>query len=120
MFADPQVITIAAIASNYARIKSGDMASTYATADGKMVLEISNQITKGNRERHLVKLTIVKDVVDPYSVPPGVTKPVQLVMYTVIDNPKVGFTDTEIVDIFNGFRVWTATGNITRVLGNES
>jgi len=41
-------------------------------------------------------------------------------VYVVIDEPEVGFSDTEIADIVAGFFTWDNGAMVAKILGSQS
>lgn len=41
-------------------------------------------------------------------------------VHLVIDEPEIGFTDTEIWDVIAGFKTWLDNTNVLKVLSHQS
>lgn len=117
MFADPQSVTVNAVAQSLPAISRNGTKSIYQKADGSYTLTISHQTTK-SRERHLVRLDHRKTVSDPLT--PANNVDVSASVYIVIDNPILGFTDTELSNDTAGLLAWYNATNVGKSLGMES
>jgi hypothetical protein len=101
MLADPQSITINAVALSFAAVSREKNSSTYANVDASDVereLKISHS-ESASRRRHLYRLDTSKIATDPFTsnnVEAGMS------VYLVIDKPKSGFTDAEVFDEVEG------------------
>lgn len=115
-FSDPQSITINAIAKSLVRIKSDGFKSIYRTADEEFTFTISHQETK-SRTRRMCRIDQRKVAADPLT---AVNEYKTVGVYLVVDEPEFGFTDTEIDYIVQGFKTWLSSGNVAKVLANES
>lgn len=117
MFADPQTVTVNAVAKTLPRVSVGDRKASYeSTADG-LGLTITHVV--GKRNRHTVRLNIDKTAADPLL--DGVSKAYSMSAYIVIDVPPLGFTLAEqklnvkaLLDHLN------ASTNTDKVLAGES
>lgn len=118
-FADPQTVTINAVANSLPRTSVRDSASIYASADGNTALTISHAY--GKRNRRVARLDFRKTAPDPLY--PAQNTPFNMSCYVVVDVPKVGFSVTEqkqIVDALTGYLTATSGAATTRLLGGES
>lgn len=118
MLADPQSVTINAVASSLPRTISGPP-STYQKDDGNVKLMVSHQF--GKRTRSTVRLDFRKIAADPLvsaqSIEYGMSA------YLVVDRPTTGFTLVEAKQIVDGLTGWltaSSGANTTKVLGGES
>ncbi len=116
MFADPQSVTVNAVAKSLARISITPTQTTYTTADGEFTLTVRQTSTAG-RFRREIRLAQKKVAADPIS---AVNKEVGLSFYMVIDEPKWGFTDTEIGYVIAGLKTWLDATAYGKVLAGES
>lgn len=91
--------------------------SVYAEAGGDISIEVSHQTTTAGRQRHLVKVQQKKIAADPYT---AVNADVSATAHIVIDEPKFGFTDTELKDIVHRLVGLLTDANVDRLLNNES
>lgn len=116
MLTDPQTITINAVAQTFNKISSNGQQSIYLTADGLFTLTVSHQKTK-NRYRRMVRIDQKVIVADPLS---AVNDYERLSVYTVIDEPEVGFSDADIALVVSGFFTWYNTTMVGKVLTGQS
>lgn len=115
MFADPQSVTVNAVAQSLPAISREELSSVYRKDDGTYTLLISHSEAK--RNRRTVRLTRRKIAVDPLT---SENVEVSHSIYIVIDAPISGFTNTELKDDTLGLTGWLSSANILKVLGGES
>lgn len=118
-FSDPQSITISGTTTPLPRVSTGSGNSDYASADGLIHLTASN--TYGRRNRRVLRLDHAKITADPFI--PANNSRVSMSNYIVFDLPPVGYTNTEALAVYTGFKTaFTATSDalITKLLGGES
>jgi hypothetical protein len=119
-FADPQSITIApASALSLPRISVGDDVSEYQSGDGLVKLSASHQY--GKRTRRMMRVDVSKLTADPFK--PAENVKVAMSLYMVFDLPPAGFTATEALAVYTGFKTqYTASSDllVTKLLGGES
>lgn len=115
-FADPQSVTINAVPVSLPRVAIGSSDCTYRAADGSVQLRISHQATKG-RIRRMVRLDQTLIAADPLTAENAYQK---AGIYVVIDEPEVGFTDTQLDYLADALIAWLTTANIAKVLGAET
>lgn len=116
MFADPQSVTINAVATDLPRVKVGDGNATYRSADETVQLRISHQYT-GSRKRRMVRLDQTVIAADPLT---SDNKSQSAGVYLVIDEPNFGFTDVELDYLVDALAGWLSAANIAKLLGSES
>lgn len=119
MFADPQSVTINAVANSLPRTQAGVDAGLFSKDDGNVKLTVRH--TYGNRVRRLVRLDQRKVAADPLAT--GYNKEYSQACYLVIDHPGVGFSLTEIKYLVDALTLWLTTSsgaNATKVIGGES
>lgn len=121
MLADPQTVTIGSSPGTVSlpRVSTGSGNSEYSSADGTIDLRASS--TYGRRTRRLVRLDIEKVSSDVFL--PATNVSLSASVYVVFDHPKVGFTVTELKDLYLGLTgQLTASSNavLLKVLGGES
>lgn len=117
MFADPQSVTVNAVAKSLPRTGSGDHTGTFEDPADGLVLTISHQ--NGRRHRSTVRLDNSKISADP--LVPTSNRPYSLSAYVVLDTPLQGYTTTEIGYYLKALSDWLAVaGNQTKILGFES
>lgn len=114
-FADPQSITVNAIAKTLNKVKSEGSRTEYATDDEVFKMIISHQESK-NRTRRMVRVDQRVVAADPLT---SVNEYKTLGFYFVIDEPEFGFSDTEIDYLVQALKTWASSANILKVLGNQ-
>lgn len=113
--ADPQVITINAVATDLNRVKSDGSRSEYATPDETLKFTVSHQESK-SRTRRMARLDQRVVAADPLS---SENEYKTLGAYLVIDEPEYGFSDTEIDYVVQALTAWLSTANVSKILGNQ-
>lgn len=114
-FADPQSITINAVAKSLVKILDDGLKSVYQTADGVWRFTISHQVS-GGRTRRMVRVdqkVIASDPLNATSIYQS------LGVYIVIDEPPFGFTGTEINYVVAGLKTWLDSTAVGKLLANE-
>lgn len=115
MLADPQTVTINAVATPLPRTSQGASQNVYTSADGNVTVT-TKQNTTASRFRREVRLSQQKVAADPIS---AINKQVGTSVYLVIDEPRFGFTDTEIGYLIDALKAWLTSTNYNKVLGGE-
>lgn len=121
MYADPQGITVTGLGTlSLPRVgsKTPTTLGQFATADGNGVIQVKQDQTAA-RFRREYRFTQKKVAPDPIS---AVNKEVSASVVLVIDEPKWGFSDTELLNIYTGLVAsLSATSNakIVQLLGGE-
>lgn len=119
-FADPQSITIAPNpAVSLPRVSVGDDISEYQSSDGLIQLVASHNY--GKRTRRMLRVNTSKVTSDPFR--PAENVEVSMSCYIVFDLPPAGYTATEALAVYTGFKTqFSATSDllITKLLGGES
>lgn len=119
MFADPQSVTINAVANSLPRTTAGVDSGNFTKDDANVKLAIKH--TYGSRYRRLIRLDHRKVAADPLST--GFNKEYTMAAYLVIDVPSVGYTVAEAKQIVDGLTAWltaSSGANVTKVLGGEA
>lgn len=119
MLADPQSVTINAVANNLPAIGRALNASSYQKDDGNVKLAVSH--TYGKRTRRVVRLDFSKIAADPLVSAQNIKY--SMGCYLVVDTPITGFTVVEqkyIVDALTKWLTDSSGANTTKVLGGES
>lgn len=101
MYADPQAITVTGLGTlSLPRVgsKTPSTLGTFATADGNGIISVKQDQT-ADRFRREYRFTQKKIAVDPIS---AVNKEVSASVVLVVDEPKWGFTDAELLNIYIG------------------
>lgn len=118
-FADPQSVTINAVAISLPRVGQGVSSGIFQSNDAAVRLTISHQ--SGKRNRHTIRIDHQKVAADPFV---GSTNArYSMSAYVVMDVPPVGYTVAEAKQIGDALAAYltASTGaNITKLLGNES
>nr|UJQ85982.1 MAG: hypothetical protein 2 [Leviviridae sp.] len=76
----------------------------------------TKQNVTANRFRREVRLSQKKIAADPIS---SVNKENGVSVYLVIDEPRAGFSDTEIGYLIDALKGWCVSANYNKVLGGE-
>lgn len=116
MFTDPQSVTVNGVAKSMPRVSTGSSESIYATPDESFRLRISHQKVN-QRRRHLVRLDQRAVAADPLTAENSYQ---ELGVYMVVDEPFVGFSDTDIGYAVAALVAWMTAGNVAKVLGAET
>lgn len=117
MFADPQTVTVNAVAQTLAAISREPLGSTYREDIGEYELVISHQ-EGAKRNRRVVRVNRTTVSADPFIPAQNVENSVSY--YLVIDAPIAGFTNTQMKDDVLGLTAWLSSANVLKVLGGES
>lgn len=115
MLADPQNVTINAVATSLPRTQQGNTQNVYTSADGNTSMT-TKQNTTATRFRREVRLSQKKIAADPIS---AINKEIGVSAYLVIDEPRAGFTDAEIGYLIDALKGWLTSANYNKVLGGE-
>lgn len=115
MLADPQSVTINAVATSLPRTQNGPTQNTYTSADGNVSLVTKQNLT-ATRFRREVRLSQKKIAADPIS---AVNTEKGVSVYLVIDEPRAGFSDQEIGYLIDALKAWAVSANYNKVLGGE-
>lgn len=116
MFADPQTITVNAVAQVMARTLIAGTSSVYEKNDGTFKLTISHQISKG-RVRSMARLDQKAIVPDPLT---AVNDYETLSFYCVIDRPEAGFSSAQSEQLITGVKTWLTSTVMGQLYGRES
>lgn len=117
-FADPQSVTINAVAFSLPRTSSGTDSGKFTYTDGTVALGISNQY--GTRTRRQIRLDHQKYAADPLISAQNVLRSMSI--YMVVDVPRQGYTVTEqkqIVDALVAYLTASSGAKVTQLLGGE-
>lgn len=115
MLADPQSVTVNAVAIPLPKTSTGPTQNIFTSADGVTSMT-TKQNTTSARFRREVRLSQHKVAADPIT---GVNKDLGLSVYFVIDEPRAGFSDTEIGYLIDALKTWLSSANYNKVLGGE-
>lgn len=115
MLSDPQSVTINAVATSLPKVFSGPGTNEYRSADG-LVKMTTRQTTTANRFRREVRISQEKVAADPIS---ALNKQIGVSVYMVVDEPRWGFSDTEIGYLITALKAWYDTTNSGKILAGE-
>jgi hypothetical protein len=118
-FADPQTVTINAVAQTLPRVSSGENKGSFRKDDTTVELLISHAY--GRRNRRSIRLNHNKIAVDPLI--PTNSVPYSMSVTLVVDTPTVGYTVAEakqVGDALVAYLTASSGANLTKVLGGES
>jgi len=119
MFADPQTVTINAVANTLPRVGLSADTGNFMKDDGNVALVVAQNV-RAKRNRRMVRLNFRKVASDPFLA--GVNTEYSMSAYLVVDVPKVGFTIAEqkqIVDALTGYLTASTGARVTQLLGGE-
>lgn len=115
--ADPQSVTINAVATSLPRIGSTLNSSGYSSSDGAVKLSVAHAVGK-TRTRSTVRIDFTKTVPNPLVPSTNIVQGASA--YTVIDRPNGGLTAAEVKDIVLGLTGFLTSATTLRVIGGES
>lgn len=118
-FADPQSVTINAVAVSLPRTGSRDNAGSFSSSDANTKLLVSHAY--GKRIRRVARIDSRKVAADPLF--PAQNTPYSMSFYVVADVPTTGYSVTEQKQIIDGFLAWLTASSgakITQLLGGEN
>lgn len=118
-FTDPVSLTIDGTAYSLPRTSTSGNRGRYSTADGLIAVTADHQY--GSRYRHVLRIDHSKVTPDPFI--PAQNSKVGMNHYLIFDYPPGGYTNTEVLKVYQGFKTWfTASSDaiITKLLGGES
>lgn len=118
-FADPQSVTINAVANSLPRTSSGANSGVFTKDDGNVKLTVSHQY--GKRTRRSIRLDHRKVAPDPLISAQNVSRSFSI--YMVTDAPLDGYTVAEqkqIVDALTGYLTASSGARVTQLLGGEN
>jgi len=109
MFQDPQTVELYDVVKSLVKVPSGKVEniSKFSGDDGNTVLTV-HQNSTNNRFRRETRLTLGKVAADPIS---AVNKSLNASVIIAIDEPKYGFTDTEIIEALAAMTAYVSAGN---------
>jgi hypothetical protein len=116
MFADPQTVTVNAVAKVMPRIEVKGTSATYQLADKTFTLNLGHTVSKG-RVRSLARIDQRAIVADPLT---AVNDYETLSFYVVIDRPEAGFSMVQTEQLIAGLKTWLDNAAIDKLFGIES
>lgn len=117
-FADPQSVTINAVANTLPRTSFGTNSGAFTKDDGNVKLSVSHDYK--TRTRRLIRLDHSKIAADPLLA--GVNVRASMSAYLVVDVPQTGFTVAEqklIVDALTGYLSASSGARAAQFLAGE-
>lgn len=118
-FADPQIVTINAVATTLPRTSSGVSSGVFTKDDGTVKETVSHAY--GKRTRHSLRIDFQKVAPNPLISSTNILY--SMSSYLVVDVPVTGFTIAEqkqIVDALTGYLTATSGSKVTQLLGGEN
>jgi hypothetical protein len=119
-FADPQSITINAVANSLPRTSSGVNTGVFTKDDGTVRLTVSHQY--GKRNRRTIRVEHSKIVPDPFVTSQNAKA--SMTAYIVVDTPPTGsYTVAEAKQIVDGLLAYLTASSgakVTQLLGGEN
>jgi hypothetical protein len=118
-FADPQTVTINAVAQTLARTSSGVNNGVFTKDDGNVKLSVSHTYAK--RTRRVIRLDHAKIAADPLISAQNIKY--SMSAYLVLDLPVTGYTVAEAKQVIDGLTAYltASTGaKVTQLLGGEN
>lgn len=118
-FADPQTVTINAVANILPRVSSGVNLGSFRKDDGNVSLDVSHNY--GKRTRRTIRLNHAKIAADPLISSQSIKY--SMSAYLVIDTPITGYTVAEakqIVDALTAYLTASTGARVTQLLGGEN
>lgn len=120
-FADPQSITINAVANSLPRVGSGVGVGTFAKDDQTVILNIAQRKTQKGRMQSRARVDHKKIAPDPFNG--ALNASYGLSVTLVVDHEMSGYTITEKKQVVDGVLAYltaSSGANILRLLGGES
>lgn len=118
-FADPQSVTINAIANTLPRVSSGTNGGTFQKDDGTVKMIVSHQY--GRRTRRTIRIDHKKTSSDPLVPANNIVS--SMSTFLVVDVPLVGYTTAEVKQIVDGLVAYLTASSgakVTQLLGGEN
>lgn len=116
MFADPQTVTVNAVAQVMPRVTTNGYKSVYQKNDQTFTLTLSHTPSK-DRIRSMARVDQRAIVADPLTAENDYET---LSFYVVIDRPAVGFSSTQVDQLIAGVKTWLDTTASGKLFGQES
>lgn len=118
-YADPQSVTINAVAQSLARTGFGPTSGSFSKDDGTVKLSVSHAYNK--RTRRTLRLDHSKYVSDV--LVPSNSVLASMSTYIVVDTPLAGYTVAEAKQVIDGLTAYLTASSgarVTQLLGGES
>lgn len=117
MLSDPITLTVNGVANSLNRISTGDLTSSYSTADESLKATIKHQRTSSDRIRTTIDVVQRKVVSDPLTSENDYDT---LTFRLLIDRPSVGWTATEVDYVNQALAGFLTTANVGKLYGLQS
>lgn len=122
-FADPQVVTINAVAQTLPRVSSGVNSGAFLKDDRNVKLSVAHTYGSGKlgRTRRTMRLDHRKIAADPLISAQNIEY--SMSVYIVTDLPPTGYTVAEAKQVIDGFAAYLTASSgakITQLLGGEN
>jgi hypothetical protein len=117
-FADPQSVTINAVANTLPRISTGVNTSAYSKDDGTVKVTVSHDY--GKRTRRTIRLDHSKIAADPLTAE---NAKFSMSTYVVVDVPVSGYSIAEAKQVVDALSAYLTAGSgsaVTKLLGGEN
>jgi len=118
MFSDPQEITLNTTDYDLVKVPSGKVenVSKFSGNDGNIIMTVHQNATN-TRCRREIRLTLSKVAADPIS---AVNKALSASVIIAFDEPKYGFSDTELVQLYMALNARISDGiRLQQLLNGE-
>lgn len=118
-YADPQSVTINAVANSLPRVGSGVNTGSFSKDDGTVKLAVTHLY--GKRNRRTARLEHSKIAPDPLISSTNIIY--GMTAFLTVDVPKTGYTVAEAKQVVDGLVAWltaSSGANVTRLLGGEN
>lgn len=117
MFADPQTLTVNAVAKSLPRVSTQGRTSKYENPTDGLSLDVSHRISSKENSR-LVKVTQTKTAADPLD--PSVNQSFTMSAHVVIKTPVAGFSANEQLYLVKALKDFLTDANIGKLTSGES
>jgi hypothetical protein len=117
-FADPQSVTINAVANTLPRVSTGVNTSSYSKDDGTVKVTVSHDY--GKRTRRTIRLDHSKIAADPLTAE---NAKFSMSTYVVVDVPVSGYSIAEAKQVVDALSAYLTAGSgsaVTKLLGGEN
>lgn len=118
-YADPQSVTISAVAISMPRTESGVKAGGFQSADG--LTRLSVQHSGGKTVRRVLRLDQSKIAADPLLA--GVNVKASMACYLVVQVPETGYDNAQAKAVVDGFLAYLTASSgakVAQLLGGEN
>lgn len=119
-YADPQTVTINAVANSLPRISSDKNSGAFRKDDSNVALTVQHQFLK-SRVRHTARIDYRKIAADPLIAAQNLQY--SMSAYVVFDVPLIGYTIAEQKLNVDALSLWltaSSGANTTKLLGSEN